>query len=85
MVKIAKALADRTRLRILKEIAGRGKITCGDAVKLGNLSQPTVSHHIKILFEAGLLDAVKNGRHVTISVNKKVFAEFAGMLAMVSK
>jgi DNA-binding transcriptional ArsR family regulator len=49
--KIAKALSDKTRIRILKEIARKGRISCGDAEKIAELSQPTVSHHLKILTE----------------------------------
>ncbi len=81
IVKVAKALADKSRVRILREIAKRGRITCGDAVGIASLCQPTVSHHIKILADAGLLDTVKKGRHVIISVNRKVLAEFSRLLS----
>ena len=72
IVKIAKALSDKTRVKILKEIAAKGSISCGDAEKVVDLSQPTVSHHIKILSDAGLLNTEKDGRHIIISVNKKI-------------
>jgi ArsR family transcriptional regulator len=81
IVKIAKALSDITRVRILKEIASKGSISCGDAERIAELSQPTVSHHLKILADAGLLNTLKNGRHITITVNKitlKKFASFIG-------
>ena len=81
IVKIAKAISDKTRLRILKEIAKKGTITCGEAEKIAGLSQPTVSHHLKILSEAGLLNAEKNGRHVKISVNKKALDEFSVLIS----
>jgi ArsR family transcriptional regulator, arsenate/arsenite/antimonite-responsive transcriptional repressor len=71
IVKIAKALSDKTRVQILKEIARRKSITCSDAVDFAGLAQPTVSHHIKVLQEAGLLNMEKNGRHHIITVNKK--------------
>ena len=80
IVRIAKALSDRTRVRILQEIAKRGKISCGDAVKLAGLSQPTVSHHLKILIDAGLVTPVKHGRHVTMSVSKNAIESFAALL-----
>lgn len=80
IVKIAKALSDRTRVKILQEIAKRGKIGCGDAVKFAGLSQPTVSHHVKILIDAGLIIPVKTGRHVSISVNKNALEGFAALL-----
>jgi DNA-binding transcriptional ArsR family regulator len=81
IVKIAKALSDKTRIRILKEIAKKGSISCGDAEEIAKLSQPTVSHHLKILTEAGLLNAEKNGRHVLISVNTNALKEFSDLLS----
>ena len=80
IVKIAKALSDKTRLKILGEISKRKRMTCGETEKIAGLAQPTVSHHIKILAEAGLLDVEKDGRHVIISINRKTFAAFAAML-----
>ena len=82
IVKIAKALSDKTRIRILKEIAAKGSISCGDAEKVVDLSQPTVSHHIKILTDAGLLNTEKDGRHVIISVNKKALELFSKMISV---
>jgi ArsR family transcriptional regulator, arsenate/arsenite/antimonite-responsive transcriptional repressor len=81
IVKIAKALSDKTRIRILKEIAAKGSISCGDAEKVVDLSQPTVSHHIKILSDAGLLNTIKDGRHVIVSVNKKALEAFSKSLS----
>lgn len=81
IVKIAKALSDKTRIRILKEIAKKGGISCGDCEKIADLSQPTVSHHLKILTEAGLLTAEKDGRHVIVSVNKQVLDEFSSLIS----
>jgi DNA-binding transcriptional ArsR family regulator len=81
IVKIAKALSDKTRIRLLKEIACKGSISCGDAEKIAELSQPTVSHHLKILTDAGLLNAVKSGRHITVTVNKKALKEFSSSIS----
>ncbi|MGA7723292.1 MAG: metalloregulator ArsR/SmtB family transcription factor [Ignavibacteriaceae bacterium] len=81
IVKIAKALSDKTRVRILKEISSKGSISCGDAEKIAELSQPTVSHHLKILTDAGLLIAKKHGRYITVTVNKKALAEFTSAVS----
>jgi ArsR family transcriptional regulator, arsenate/arsenite/antimonite-responsive transcriptional repressor len=81
IVIIAKALADKTRLRILNEIARGKSITCGEAEKIAGLSQPTVSHHLKVLYDAGLLITQKNGRHVNIAVNKKALDDFSKLIA----
>jgi ArsR family transcriptional regulator, arsenate/arsenite/antimonite-responsive transcriptional repressor len=80
IVKIAKALSDKTRLKILGEISRRVSMTCGETEKIAGLAQPTVSHHLKILYEAGLLNMEKNGRHVIISVNRKVLEKFTAMI-----
>ena len=85
IVKIAKALSDKTRVRILQEIAKRGSVSCGDAVNIANLSQPTVSHHIKVLVDAGLLNAEKTGRHVIISVNKEALNDFTALVSVSAK
>ena len=82
IVKIAKALSDKTRIRILKEVAkGGSSWSCSDAEVIAGLSQPTVSHHIKILVDAELLNAEKNGRCVIISVNKKTLNEFGSLIS----
>lgn len=73
---VAKALSDKTRIRILKEIAAKGQLTCGEVEKIAELSQPTVSHHLKILIEAQLLNAQKDGRHMILSVRKETINEF---------
>ncbi len=80
IVRIAKALSDKTRIKILKEIAAKGSISCGEVEKVATLSQPTFSHHLKILIDAGLLNAEKDGRHVIISVNNKAIEEFNSII-----
>ena len=85
IVKVAKALSDKTRVRILQQIAKCGSVSCGDAENIAGLSQPTVSHHLKVLVDAGLLIAEKNGRHVNIKVNKAVLNEFTELLALSGK
>ena len=84
IIKIAKALSDKTRIRILKEVAN-GKFalgfTCSKAEEVAGLSQPTVSHHIKILVDAGLLNSEKDGRCVIISVNEKTLNEFSSLIS----
>lgn len=83
IAKISKALSDKTRILILKEVAKKGGIglTCSGAEEIADLSQPTVSHHIKILVEADLLNAEKNGRCVILSVNKKTLDEFGSLIS----
>lgn len=58
-------LADPTRLRLLSLIAAQGESCAAcDLVEPLGVSQPTVSHHLKVLREAGLVDSEKRGRWV---------------------
>ncbi|HEX2047210.1 MAG TPA: metalloregulator ArsR/SmtB family transcription factor [Acidimicrobiales bacterium] len=59
------ALADPARLRLLSLIAAQpgGQCACDLVEPLGK-SQPTVSHHLKVLYEAGLVDREKRGTWV---------------------
>ena len=62
-VKILKALADANRLHILELLGSGEQCAC---VLLGNLalSQPTLSHHMKILCDAGLVTSRKAGKWI---------------------
>jgi ArsR family transcriptional regulator len=67
--KIFKALGDKSRLRILKMLEVRPMCVCEIRYIL-KLSQPTVSGHLKVLKEAGLLEDEKNGLWVTYRLRK---------------
>ena len=61
---ISKALADETRLRILEAIAAQQSLSCGEIVALQGVTGATVSHHLKILSDAGLIACTKDGQFV---------------------
>ena len=66
VVPMLKALADPTRLRLLSLVLsheGAEACVC-DLLPCFELSQPTISHHLKVLHEAGLLDREKRGTWV---------------------
>ncbi len=67
-----KALADPGRLRLLSFIAAQpeGEACVCHVVEPVGLSQPTVSHHLKLLHDAGLLDREKRGAWVYYRVNR---------------
>src|SRR5882724_2708376 len=62
--KISKALADATRLRIFEAISGTRHMNCGEIVSLRGVTPATVSHHLKILSEAGLVVCRREGQFV---------------------
>lgn len=80
-VKVAKALADPTRYRMLQEIRRGGERTCSCLCKCFPLSQPTISHHIKTLEEAGLISIRKDGPFHVLTANEELLAAFTGALA----
>jgi ArsR family transcriptional regulator, arsenate/arsenite/antimonite-responsive transcriptional repressor len=62
MATIAKALADPVRLQLVDVLRKHaGKVCVCELVPLFDLSQPTVSHHLKVLREAGLVDSERRG------------------------
>ena len=62
LVRVFKALADPTRLEILRLLAAQRGPTCVcDVVAHFGLAQPTISHHLRVLREAGLLRASRIG------------------------
>lgn len=69
--KIAKALGDRNRLLILQKIARQGCVGCCQMQEVVALTQPSVSHHVKVLAGAGLVHADKTGRNVNLSLNRE--------------
>jgi ArsR family transcriptional regulator len=62
MVAAFKALADPTRLDIFRLIAAQAAPICAcDVVDRFDVSQPTISHHLKVLREAGLITVSRRG------------------------
>src|SRR6201981_931517 len=56
-----RALADPTRVAIVNRLSGAGELCVCDLNAAFDLSQPTISHHLKILREAGLVEASRRG------------------------
>jgi ArsR family transcriptional regulator, arsenate/arsenite/antimonite-responsive transcriptional repressor len=70
--KAANAIADKHRLSILLAASRQSAIQCCEITELTGLSQPTVSHHIKILVDSGVLIYDKTGRTVQLTINKEM-------------
>jgi len=71
--KTLKALSDPTRLTIV-ELLNKGEICACEFVPLTKKAQPTVSQHLRILENAGIIKSRKEGKSVIYSVtNKKIF------------
>jgi ArsR family transcriptional regulator len=83
--KISKALADETRLRIFEAIAATDNLTCGELVNLRGVTPATISHHLKILTEAELIECCKEGQFVHSRTIPETIAEYSKSLARISK
>lgn len=82
--KAANALADKHRMAILMKIARNESVCCGDIQDLTCLSQPTVSHHIKILVDSGVLISTKEGRNVQLAINKEMMKHLSSFFLQLS-
>jgi ArsR family transcriptional regulator, arsenate/arsenite/antimonite-responsive transcriptional repressor len=80
LARALKALGDAKRLRMAQEIAAAGELSCGQVAERFDLSQPTISHHLRILADAGVLTVREAGQHRFISVNRQVIRELVRML-----
>ena len=69
-VTFAKALADSTRQAIMELICCKW-LSVGEIVEAIGVSQPTVSHHLAILRQAGLVNVRSEGKHTYYSLNQK--------------
>lgn len=79
---VLRALGDPARLRIiwrLREEAS-GELRVGELVAAFDLSQPTISHHLKVLFDAGLLQRRQEGNSVLYRVDRAAFDELVGLV-----
>lgn len=79
-----KALSDPNRIRIVEMLADGEKCACRflDGMEL---SQPTLSHHMKVLIEAGLVRSRKEGKWVYYRLNRDNLRAVAGHLLSISE
>jgi ArsR family transcriptional regulator len=86
---VLKALADPLRIRILEFLkrpdaeccSFDDKVCACDLEPVLALSQPTISHHMKLLVQAGLVVAEKSGRWVYYRIERDAFAQLSDYLA----
>ncbi|MYV59520.1 metalloregulator ArsR/SmtB family transcription factor [Streptomyces sp. SID4931] len=82
LAKVFKALGDPVRLRLLSMIASRegGEVCVCDLTPAFDLSQPTISHHLKLLRQAGLIDCERRGTWVYYWLLPGTVDKLAGVL-----
>ena len=81
--KISKALGDLNRLKILYYLSDRGGCgECSSLQEIIDLAQPSISHHVKILVEAGLIEGEKEGRNYRYTLNRSVLNDYIDSLRL---
>lgn len=84
MNTLIKALDDPTRRRII-ELLKKRDLTAGEIAEYFNMTKPSISHHLDILKQAGVIVGVKEGQFITYSLNTTVFEELLQWIFDVAK
>lgn len=78
--KIIKALSDVNRMMIINNLSGGEMCACKLLEKF-NITQPTLSHHMKILSECGIVNSRKEGKWTHYSLNKERVEQFQNFIS----
>jgi ArsR family transcriptional regulator len=78
---LLKALADPIRLRLMSIIAASEEACVCDLTAPFDVSQPTISHHLKVLREAGLVDSERRGTWVWYRARREALDAVGGLFA----
>ena len=79
-VMFGKAIADETRQKIMNQLCCRWLCVSDVVTLLDQVSQPTVSHHLSVLREAGLVHTRREGKQIFYSLNQDAVAFCCGTL-----
>lgn len=74
-----KALNDPTRRQIL-DLLRAGDLNAGEIAERFDMSKPSISHHLDLLRQAGLVESARQGQFITYSLNTTVLDELLGWL-----
>jgi ArsR family transcriptional regulator len=80
VVEFCKALGDETRQRILEILQTDGEKCVSDLVEQFNVSQPTISHHLHFLKQAGLVTTRREGKQIYYRAEQNNITECCGIL-----
>jgi ArsR family transcriptional regulator len=84
MNSLFKALNDPTRRQILDLLRG-GDLNAGDIADQFDMTKPSISHHLDLLRQAGLVEATKQGQFINYSLNTTVLDELLAWLISFQK
>ncbi len=77
---ILEALGDETRLKMVQLLAGHDSLCVCELQQAFDLGQPTISHHLRILREAGLVDVVRRGTWAYYSLRRDTMMQLIHVL-----
>jgi DNA-binding transcriptional ArsR family regulator len=78
-IQLLAALADPTRMEIMRELAGQPEVCACDFTSCCDVSQPTVSHHLKVLRDAGAVTSERRGNWVFYKIAPNLTDRLAGI------
>jgi ArsR family transcriptional regulator len=78
-IQLLAALADPTRMEILRELAGAPEVCACDFTDCCNVSQPTISHHLKVLRDAGAVVSERRGSWVFYRIAPNLIERLGGI------
>jgi ArsR family transcriptional regulator len=78
-VMLLSALADPVRLSIVRQLAAADDVCACDFTECCTVSQPTISHHLKVLREAGVVVSERQGTNIVYSLSPDFSRRWAGI------
>lgn len=78
--RLLEALAEPTRLQMVHLLSRTGELCVCDFTQAFDLGQPTISHHLRVLREAGVVNCRKAGQWVYCSINRGTIKDLVGIL-----
>src|SRR5580692_12164042 len=85
LARISKALSDPSRLRILEGISSRREMFCRQVVEEYKLTPGTVSHHLKILADANLIETRRKGQFIYMTSRPETVRDYARALTRIAR
>ena len=83
-VQLLQAAADPIRLRMLRQLALGGEVCACDFVEIASVSQPTISHHLRVLRESGWVSTERRGTWIWYSLRPDAAERFGRLAGFVN-